>query len=221
MISLLSCKTTSELNEFCRLYSPATLLLQVAAQDYSAARCLLLNGHFPGLGLGAQAIEKLLKAYLLFHDPKMKTKGYMHSLGKLLDKTDELYKNLNLKKYKPLVEDFLKHYQSRYPDNANVSTSRSTAEITDLDEIVIFLNENLPIPLNARYHTGLYSQITFSLGYNSIVTQWEFWSTKENRTLIPLLPRIRRDYIEVMSELYPNNPEILEGALRLERGQSI
>ena len=46
-------------------YSSATLLLRVAAHDYAAARCLLFNQMSEGLVMGAQAIEKYFKAYLI------------------------------------------------------------------------------------------------------------------------------------------------------------
>lgn len=52
-----------ELMRYANERSAATLLLRVAAHDYAAARCRLFNGTFEGLVLGAQAIEKTLKAY--------------------------------------------------------------------------------------------------------------------------------------------------------------
>jgi hypothetical protein len=63
-----------ELMSFGREHSRATLLLATAAHDYAAARCLLFNGMFEGLVLGAQAIEKTLKPiyYCMNHNGPQK-----------------------------------------------------------------------------------------------------------------------------------------------------
>ena len=81
-----------DLNDYCRKHSRATLLLLTAAHDYASARCLLLNGLFGGLVFGAQTIEKLLKAYILFADPSREVKkAFSHSLTKLLQEAASLY----------------------------------------------------------------------------------------------------------------------------------
>jgi hypothetical protein len=48
--------------------------MEVATNDYVACRCCLLNGLFPGLRLGAEAVEKYLKAFVLYAEPA-------HNLG--------------------------------------------------------------------------------------------------------------------------------------------
>jgi hypothetical protein len=51
------------MRQFCTANSKATSLLHTAAVDYASARCLLLNCLVSGgLAMGAQAIEKFLKA---------------------------------------------------------------------------------------------------------------------------------------------------------------
>ena len=95
-----------ELMRFGNEHSRATLLLNVAAHDYAAARCLLFNGMFEGLVLGAQAIEKCLKAYLIFADPQRPVKALNHSLPKLLAEASALFPHLPLQEFSPLVERF-------------------------------------------------------------------------------------------------------------------
>jgi hypothetical protein len=82
--------TFPALKHFFEEHKSATLLLRVAAQDYAAARCLLLNSLFEGHVLGAQAIEKFLKGYLLLNDPKRHVKKLSHSLPKILQEVREL-----------------------------------------------------------------------------------------------------------------------------------
>src|ERR1700730_8597730 len=102
-----------ELMRFGNEYSRATLLLRAAAHDYAAARCLLFNGMFEGLVLGAQAIEKCLKAYLIFDNPQRPVKALSHSLPKLLAEAGALFPQLPLLGFAPLVEKFWRHYQAR------------------------------------------------------------------------------------------------------------
>jgi hypothetical protein len=194
-----------DMNDYCRKHSRATLLLLAAAHDYASARCLLLNGLFGGLVFGAQAIEKLLKAYILFIDPSREVKkAFSHSLAKLLQEAASLYPRLDFSEYTPLVQKFAGHYATRYPDDPAASKSMTTADLFELDEFVIVLNESLPCPRNVKYKTGLYALITFSLGPAHTVTPWEQWIKATNHSLAPLVPRINADHIAVLTELYPN-----------------
>jgi hypothetical protein len=194
-----------DMNDYCRKHSKATLLLLAAAHDYASARCLLLNGLFGGLVFGAQAIEKLLKAYILFIDPNREVKkAFSHSLPRLLQEADSLYPHSGFSKYASLVQKFAGHYAARYPDDPAASKLMTTADLFELDESVIFLNENLPCPRNVKYRTGLYALITLSLGPGSTVTPWEQWIKAGNQSLAPLIPRINVDHVAVLTDLYPN-----------------
>lgn len=193
-----------ELDQFCRTYQRATSLLLTAAHDYAAARCLLLNNLFGGLVFGAQAIEKLLKAYILLRDPSRNVKAFYHSLVKLLEEAASLFPSVELSRYAPLARKFGGHYATRYPDDPAGSKSMTTADLFELDEFIVFLNENLPCPRNVKYRTGLYALITFSLGPGGTVTPWEYWIKDRNQTLSPLLPRINTDQTAVLADLYPS-----------------
>ena len=163
---------------------------------------MLLNQLFPGLVLGAQAIEKFLKAYILLADPKKNVRKLSHSLSKLLEEANQLTPNAELLNFRSVVVKFTGHYETRYPDNPRASTSMTTADINELDQLVIFLNENLPCPMNVRYRSGLYAAITFSLSPSATVTPTEHWIKLRNAALIPLMPRITQDYAAVMISLY-------------------
>jgi hypothetical protein len=64
----------SELMHFKRIHHEAVGFMEVATNDYVACHCCLLNGLFPGLRLGAEAVEKYLKAFVLYAEPA-------HNLG--------------------------------------------------------------------------------------------------------------------------------------------
>jgi HEPN domain-containing protein len=191
------------LRAFANEHSPAIALEHIATRDYAAARCLLNNLLLTGLMLGAQAIEKFLKAYLLFNDPKRDVKRLSHDLPKLLGEVEARYPGLRLSQYAPLITRFSRYYDARYPDNPNVPASMTSAELAELDQLIVLLNENMPCPLNVKMRTGFYAEITFSLGIAGTVTPTEFWIKNGNNALTPLLPRIADDYGKVMKELYP------------------
>ncbi len=194
-----------ELRRFFDEHSSATRLLSVAAHDYAAARCLLINRMFEGLVLGAQAIEKVLKSYLLLSDPQMPVRKLNHSLPKLLLKIAPLHPELALERFTALVAKFYRHYQTRYPDNPDASTSRTTADLRELDEIIVFLNEHLPCPRNVKYRTGFYYLTTFSLNsLNRALRPEEIWIKQDNHALIPLLTQINLNYFIVMKALHPD-----------------
>lgn len=192
--------------DYSRIHSSATLMLFHAANDYAAARCLCLSGFFEGLVLGAQAIEKFLKAYLLLADPIRPVRKLSHGLSGLLGEVEKLHPALGLGRFSSTVQKFRGHYQTRYPDNADASKSMTTADLRELDELVIFLNENLPCPKNVKYRTGLYSMVTMALNLKGTITPYERWIKAQNLALGPLMPRIYQDYADVMAELYPNRP---------------
>jgi len=198
-----------EMNDFARKHSRATLLLLKAAQDYAEARCLLLNGFFGGLVIGAQTIEKLLKAYLLFHDPTRNVKVFRHSLERLLQEAHSLYPQLTITRYAQLVKKFAGHYATRYPDDPAGSASMTTADLFELDAFVVFLNENLPCPRNVKYKSGVYAVVTFSLGPGATITSWERWIKERNQALAPLVSRINSEHAKMLAELYPNHPALV------------
>lgn len=196
-------KAFQDMMEFGVEHGAGTRLLYAATDDYAASRCLLLNLMFPGLPLGAQAVEKYLKGYLLLADPKRDVRALGHALLPLTKEVDAVAPQLQLIRFAPFVEKFARHYRSRYPDNPEALAAKTTADRTDLDEFVIFINENLPCPMTVKYRSGFYAAVTSSLGFAARMTPAEHWIKLENRALAPLLPQIAENYALVQNLLYP------------------
>jgi HEPN domain-containing protein len=194
-----------EMHDYGLRHAPAAKLINVATEDYAAARCLALNLLMHSLVMGAQAAEKYLKGHLLLVDPKRNVRSINHSLTKLLVEVDMMSPLVGLGRFGALLERFERHYRIRYPDDHGCSTAMTTADIGELDQLIVLLNENLPCPHNYKYRTGLYAAITFSLGYSKTVTPKEHWIKQRNLALIPLLPRIASDYVQVMEALHPKD----------------
>lgn len=192
-------------HQFCAQNSKASTLLVTAAQDYAAARCLLLN-HLvsSGLVMGAQAIEKFLKAYILLKRPTENIRRSKHSLVELLKKSDQLYPVLGMSQYLMMLKRYEDYYDNRYPDNnVALEAGMSSAEVFELDEFILFLNDNLSMPIEAKYSTGLYALVTFSLN-GGTVTPWEKWIKMDNRAFAPRWHQIEADFLAVLKRLHPN-----------------
>ncbi len=199
--------TLKEANEFARANQKAMLLLRTAAHDYAAARCLLLNGLFSGLPLGAEAIEKFLKATILFADPG-KAVDKIHDLPSLLVQAECLLPILKPLSLGAIASEFFEYYKTRYPDNPNQPSHRSTGKFHELDTMVIGLNINLPCPRNVKMRSGFFAEVTNSLNHPKSASQIEHWIRHDNLALAPHWTSIECDYFEAMTELYPDSPEL-------------
>jgi hypothetical protein len=188
--------------EFGKAHASAMQMLRVATQDYAAARCLLLNGLFTGLGVGAQTIEKFLKAYILFFDPDRKVRRLKHSLLDLLDEVNLIAPQLELIQFREVVERFEKHYAARYPDDPKRSISMTTADLVHLDRIVVLLSDHMLCPRHVKYRSGIFALISFPLDHPNLSRPDSHWVVERNEALATHLPRILSECSLVMDELF-------------------
>ena len=193
--------------DFARANKQAMLLLLTATRDYSSARCLMLNGLQAGFSVGAQAIEKYLKATIYLSAPSTPTKR-SHNLPALLLDAEALLPGLAASNFEATATTFHEFYQTRYPDNDNQPISMNTGMIADLDEMVIGINVMLPMPRNIRMRSGLFALVMFSLNHLNSETPDEKWIKMQNAALAPHWDRIRTEYFETMKEIYPQSPEL-------------
>jgi HEPN domain-containing protein len=199
--------TNSEVAAFARTNQKAMLLLHAASSDYAGARCLLLNGLFAGLTLGAQAIEKLLKASISLADPTWHIVN-THDLPRLLLLAEQRINSLSALQLISTATKFYAYYQMRYPDNPNRPSSMNTGEIVDLDQMFMGLSENLFCPRNVKMCSGIYGEITFSLNPLNTESPSGKWIKLNNISLTALWQTIKQDYFDTMLEMYPSSPEL-------------
>lgn len=145
----------SEIDNFCRKNQLAMLMLHQADQDYMASRCCILSGLFSGFILACQAIEKTLKAFICLSGG---VSGSSHSPLTLKNTLKGLH-DFDLDKHDDLLNRLYAHYQRRYPDNSDGSTSMSTTELVEIDELWIELKEKLPMPPEVKYRTLFYTTL--------------------------------------------------------------
>ncbi len=188
--------------EYGRQHKLAMMLIFQATEDYIASRCCLLNGLFVGLVSAAQAVEKYLKGYALIINPDINVKLLSHNLKKLATEVIALDCNLSLNNYMPLIERLYSHYQSRYPDNPDKSTTQSTGELKEIDELVIYLVTSFPIPPEIKFRTSIFSHL-FQQEQRNILFPSEKWLRENNLAIVRNLESFRNDFMEVYNHLYP------------------
>ena len=135
-----------ELQEFTTHHIKAVEFVIAATEDYAACRCCLLNGLFSGLYLGAEAVEKYLKAFLLYVDPTIDVrKEYSHGITKLAAKACSLKPGSDLSQFTKVIDRLEMHHNNRYPDHPKFKRDASTDELLAIDELVLLTVDSIPI----------------------------------------------------------------------------
>ena len=111
-----------------------------------------------------------MKATILFKDSTYSFKKIKHGI---IDLTAVLNKNFSyaLSEYNDLLRRLELHYNYRYPDNSDKSSSRSSGEIVEIDRLYFFLLDKLNIPDFLKYRNiifeYLFSENSFDLKIKS------------------------------------------------------
>ncbi|MBA3693789.1 MAG: hypothetical protein H0W77_10185 [Acidobacteria bacterium] len=197
--------TRAQTREFACNNQNAMLMADVATIDYAGCRCCLINGLLVGLVLGAQAVEKFLKAYILLLDPAKRMKDFSHKIADLAHNAEALDSGLDITEFYPLIDRLQTYYQTRYPDNPNQPNDMTTAELIEIDKLVIYLNEHLPMPDEIKYRSGIYSRLFISKERNldSSLFPADVWLTKQNESVANISENLETRYFEVLEHLYP------------------
>ena len=182
--------TPEQVRNYARDKEPALQYQQVATDDYSGARCCLINGPLVGLILAAQAVEKYLKAIILLRKPNYNLKRLRHALSDAVTEASHLEPSIDLSVYSPTISILEQHYNSRYPDNANQSSKKGTNELTGIDNLMIYIVEHIPFPVDIKHRTGLYACVCSSRERKGPPFPDEIWITCNNTALAPILSRI-------------------------------
>jgi hypothetical protein len=181
----------AELIEFNRANCEAGEFVIAATDDYAACRCCLLNGLFPGLRLGAEAIEKYLKAFVLYGDPSRKVKNYLHSIKDLASVASSLEPRFDAVQFGHVIDRLETHYRHRYPNVPDFKHDASTSELVGIDEIVLNISECLPIPEVPKFRNyGYFFFVCCS--WTPSMDPYKKWLEQENVAL----QRVRASLLE-------------------------
>ncbi|GAB5546994.1 MAG: hypothetical protein SangKO_067540 [Sandaracinaceae bacterium] len=147
--------TREQLAEFLRQNRDAWQLAWKAREDYKLARIGMACGAWSAFEMGEQAVEKLLKSYVVFKEPEVKLKALGHDTTACLDAalrhglaaTDELVRT---------AERLRDLYRRRYPGTPDTPRSLSTGEMHDLDRAMFEIWDNFePLQPDYYYVSGL------------------------------------------------------------------
>lgn len=172
-----------------------------AVDDYAAARCLLLNFLVePGLTMGAQAIEKLLKSYILQKDRNFNIKTSNHDLSKSLKTANELSGNdLDevIGEIEPILKRFEVNYDRRYLREWEERVM-SSAEIIDSAKVLIclvkYIMDNSSLSDEEKYNNrGFYLTLNMNICSQNPQPERD-WIVKSNRFPASSLPKIVEKY---------------------------
>jgi hypothetical protein len=136
----------TEYIDFNRTHADAGEFVVAATDDYMACRCCLLNGLFPGFRLGAEAVEKYLKAFVLYGDPSLDIRKYNHRIKDLASVASSIEPHFNSTQFGHVIDRLETHYRHRYPNVPGFRRDASTAELIGIDEIVLYICDCLPVP---------------------------------------------------------------------------
>lgn len=189
-----------ELVEFNRTHKDAGEFAIAATDDYVACRCCLLNGLFPGLRLGAEAIEKYLKAFVLYGDPSLDIRNYKHRIKDLASVATSLEPRFNAAQFSHVFDRLETHYRHRYPDVPDFRRDASTAELVGIDGAVLHLCECLPIPEVPKLRNyGLFYFVCCS--WVPALNPHKIWLEQENVTLQRVKASLAQRYQAVEEQL--------------------
>ena len=194
----------TEYLEFGSANSEAGEFVQLATDDYVACRCCLLNGVLrPGLRLGSEAVEKYLKAIILYKEPGYPVIKYLHFLRKMSLKASKLEPSFNpFQDFGETIDRLELHYSLRYPKVTEFPYSASTAELARIDELVLYLYYSLPIPEVPKFRmNGYFFEVccpwTPPLHFNP----HKNWVERENATLQRVRNSLEERYRAMEKEL--------------------
>jgi hypothetical protein len=190
-----------ELQEFSRQHIKAVEFVMAATEDYAACRCCLLNGLFSGLYLGAEAVEKYLKAFLLFVDPSIDVKKeYSHGITKLAAKASSVKPGFDLSRFTKVLDRLQMHYNNRYPDHPKFKRDASTDELIAIDELILLIVNSITIPEVPKLRNFGYFYIA-CCPWQPQMNPLKDWLERENLALQRVPDSLEERYRAIEKEL--------------------
>jgi hypothetical protein len=194
--------TRQDVSDFSRKNLYAGMMFMDAGFDYIACRCCILNMLHSGFRLGSEAIEKILKAHIyLTTGAKTRLNGNdLHNPYQLKEELKAVRCDLRLDSFDDLLRKLHDHYQSRYFDNPTTGRGATSEELSQIDELFMYLVETLPMPDEVKYRSAFMA----GLCDENSRRYWRnyYWAVERNPILQGKMPQIERTYRDVYEHLY-------------------
>lgn len=196
--------TRADVQTYASKNKYAAMMFVSAGDDYTAARCLILNELSYGFTLFAQSIEKLLKAFIYLETGKP---TLLHGRNKhnpfALKEELQSHKDYGLTKYDVLLTRLYGHFQQRYYDNPDKSQSMRSSELPEFDELWVYLLDRIPVPTEVKYRLKFLTEL-FDKQSLDFWPNYRLWTTRNNAALsASRLQEMAETYAAVKKHLYP------------------
>jgi hypothetical protein len=194
--------TRKEIDEYARKNRYAIMMFHIAASDYFACRCCILNMLSSGFRLASEAVEKLLKATIFLRSgAKCKLEASKrHNPYLLKEELKSACLDPTLDGYDALLNKLHDHYQSRYPDNRTTGRGSSSQELPEIDALFLHLVEALPMPDEVKYRTKFFTELCDE--DSRLYWRNYYWAVECNQLLQSKMPSIEAKYQQVLKHLY-------------------
>lgn len=193
--------TREESSIYCRENKDAMRFADIAANDYIACRCCMVNYLPMGAVLGSQCVEKIIKStlFLLRNDTtEVKLKKFMHGIWPMIECYQE---NLivvypDILKYERTIKKLDEFYKNRYEWNVGMELPN---DLFLIDELFLYLLVNSPMPDEVKFRSGFLVRIfdDHILNHASI-----HWSMLNNNAFMLQYGVLKNKYDLVMKNLY-------------------
>lgn len=193
--------TREEVAAYCRENKDAMKFADIAAKDYIACRCCMLNYLQMGAVLGSQSVEKILKSALLLirkDISEKEVKKFKHGIWSLVchykDDLIEIYPDIL--KHENLFKKLDIFYESRYSWGASMTLPN---DLYFIDNIFLYLLIKLPMPDEVKFRSGFFVTIFDDHIMNHSQVHW---SVLNNNVFIVEHGNLKKKYESVMEILY-------------------
>src|SRR3989344_805933 len=127
----------------------------------------------------------------------------MINLHPLLIKTElSKYKDYGLDKYDDILLRLYGHYQSRYYENKDKSTSKGTDELKEFDALWFDLFQKIQMPIEIKYRNAFTSRMFEEDDYG-FHDNYRYWCLHLNKAFEPHVLEMKKMYDAVTAYLYP------------------
>jgi hypothetical protein len=205
--------SATDIRQYGYTHGYAQMMFGGSADDYVSARCLILNRLFAGFPLYSQSVEKMLKAIIHLETEKSTTLKRADKHNPYLLKEElQRHKDYDLNKFDVVLQRLYGHFQQRYHDNPNKSSSMGSKELDEFDELWMYMFDAIPFPLQIKYRLS-FTHHLFNPNAKKWWPQYFRWATLGNKAIAPRLKDMEKRHLAV-------EKHYIESAQKLSKPQA-
>jgi hypothetical protein len=133
----------------------------------------------------SRSSREIYQSVNLYKKPLHPVKDYLHDIKKVASVASNLEPTFNpLQPFAEIIEKLELHYHLRYPRDPYPSYSASTGELAQIDELMLYLYDSLPIPEVPKFRMRGYFLIVSCPRIPPVhLNPYKAWLERENAAL--------------------------------------